>query len=747
VLTLLARAGRTLSELLPLQERGDELEQRFEALRREQHAAPAAPAAPTAPAAELPGAAAVEPTAGPAPVDAAPIAVEAPAAEAIEPSAEPELRLAAAPLVLRDPSEVDWTRFAGQEARELTVADAAPLVSGQSVVRVRAALLDRLASQAGEVSIRRARMENELAQMKNALSELDDNLERLRTQLRELELQAEAQISSRQEAARSLGSDFDPLEFDRYTRFQEVTRMLAESVNDVATVQRSLQRNVAAGEDELAAQSRLTRELQDDLLSSRMVEFESIAERLHRVVRQAGRESGKQVQLDIAGHGIELDRGVLERLIGAFEHLLRNAVVHGIETPEARKAAGKPEQGTIRIALSQEGNQVLIGFKDDGAGLNLARIREKALAQGLLQAGQTPGDNELMQLIFQPGFSTASQVTEMAGRGVGMDVVRAEVTTLGGYVLTRSTAGLGTEFDLRVPLTTALTQVVLLRVGELQVAVPASLVDSVLRLPNADLVAAYDSGRLKAGLGAKAVEVPIYWLGGLLAHNDHPQLHGKHAAVVLVHSGPDRIAIHVDEVVGNQEVVVKNLGPQLIHVPGLAGISLLASGSVALIYNPVALAERYGAAAVSRARLGGVPIVAAPVDQRPLAPLIMVVDDSLTVRRVSQRFLEREGLRVQLAKDGLDAMEQLAREELPDLILSDIEMPRMDGFDLVRNIRADARLKKLPVVMITSRIAEKHRDYAAQLGVQGYLGKPYDEETLLRLIRQHTATAPAAALT
>ena len=747
VLTLLARAGRTLSELLPLQERGDELEQRFEALRREQHAAPAAPAAPTAPtAAELPSAAAVEPTAGPAPVEAASIAVEMPAAEAVEPSAEPELRLAAAPLVLRDPSEVDWTRFAGQEARELTVADAAPLVSGQSVVRVRAALLDRLASQAGEVSIRRARMENELAQMKNALSELDDNLERLRTQLRELELQAEAQISSRQEAARSLGSDFDPLEFDRYTRFQEVTRMLAESVNDVATVQRSLQRNVAAGEDELAAQSRLTRELQDDLLSSRMVEFESIAERLHRVVRQAGRESGKQVQLDIAGHGIELDRGVLERLIGAFEHLLRNAVVHGIETPEARKAAGKPEQGTIRIALSQEGNQVLIGFKDDGAGLNLARIREKALAQGLLQAGQTPADNELMQLIFQPGFSTAAQVTEMAGRGVGMDVVRAEVTTLGGYVLTRSTAGLGTEFDLRVPLTTALTQVVLLRVGELQVAVPASLVDSVLRLPNADLVAAYDSGRLKAGLGAKAVEVPIYWLGGLLAHNDHPQLHGKHAAVVLVHSGPDRIAIHVDEVVGNQEVVVKNLGPQLIHVPGLAGISLLASGSVALIYNPVALAERYGAAAVSRARLGGVPIVAAPVDQRPLAPLIMVVDDSLTVRRVSQRFLEREGLRVQLAKDGLDAMEQLAREELPDLILSDIEMPRMDGFDLVRNIRADARLKKLPVVMITSRIAEKHRDYAAQLGVQGYLGKPYDEETLLRLIRQHTATAPAAAL-
>jgi chemosensory pili system protein ChpA (sensor histidine kinase/response regulator) len=562
--------------------------------------------------------------------------------------------------------------------------------------------------------------------------------------LRELEVQAEAQISSRQEAARASGSDFDPLEFDRYTRFQEVTRMLAESVNDVATVQRSLQRNVAAGEDELAAQSRLTRELQDDLLRSRMVEFESIGERLHRVVRQAARESGKQVQLEIQGHGIDLDRGVLERLIGAFEHLLRNSVVHGIEAPEQRTAAGKPLLGTIRIKLSQEGNQVLIAFSDDGAGLNLDRIRDKALRQGLIAEGHQPSDAELVQLIYAPGFSTASTVTEMAGRGVGMDVVRAEVNTLGGYVMTRTQSGKGSEFDLRVPLTTALTQVVLLRCGELQVAVPASLVDTVLRLPNADLTKAYESGQLKAGSGASALEVPIYWMGGLLAHTDHPVLHGKHAAVVLVHSGPDRIAIHVDEVLGNQEVVVKNLGPQLIHVPGLAGISLLASGSVALIYNPVALAERYGAKAVARAHAGGAEVIAPKIEQAPQAPLILVVDDSLTVRRVSQRFLEREGFRVQLAKDGLDAMEQLAREELPDMVLSDIEMPRMDGFDLVRNIRADGRLKDLPVVMITSRIAEKHREYAAQLGVQGYLGKPYDEDSLLQLIRQHTRAVQTA---
>ncbi len=761
---LMAAPSRTAGDLLPLQHRGDDLETEFERLRQSLRdgvkATPAPISAPVAPpavreaeptAVDLASFALPPKAAEPAPAVAAvlqpPVAAEPIEVPATDTTALPVSHVRApvelpaeVPALVLMPDAIDWQRFSGTDARELAAADAAPLVSAQAMVRVRASLLDRMAAQAGEVSIRRARMESELVQMKSALVELDDNLERLRTQLRELEVQAEAQISSRQEAAKASGNDFDPLEFDRFTRFQEVTRMLAESVNDVATVQRSLQRSVSQGEDELAAQSRLTRELQDDLLRSRMVEFDSLAERLHRVVRQASRESGKQVQLELAGGGIELDRGVLERLIGAFEHLLRNSVVHGIEAPEVRQKAGKPAIGNVRIRLAQEGNQVLIAFSDDGAGLNLASIREKAKRLSLFPAAHEPTEAELVQLIYSPGFSTASQVSELAGRGVGMDVVRSEVNTLGGYVLTRTQAGKGTEFDLRVPLTTALTQVVLLRCGELQVAVPASLVDTVLRMPNHQLESAYRQGQMKAG----NIDVPIYWLGGLMAHTDHPQLHGKHAAVVLVHSGPDRIAIHVDEVIGNQEVVVKNLGPQLMHVPGLAGISLLASGAVALIYNPVALAERYGAKALERAKAGGAAVIAEPEAVEVLAPLILVVDDSLTVRRVSQRFLEREGFRVMLAKDGLDALEQLGREDLPDMILSDIEMPRMDGFDLVRNIRSDERLRSLPVVMITSRIAEKHREYAQALGVQGYLGKPYDEELLLRLIREHTRSQVVA---
>lgn len=734
----LLRAGTAdHGQVQTLQHEGDALEHAFEELGRRLASAAAMPATPAV-------------VAPPPPVPAAkPVltAVEKPAAEA--PVDDTPVRPVASTFVDNKPAEpvreIDWSRFT--DTAEIA-AGSDNLAIGQALVRVRGSLLERMATQAGEVSIRRARMESELVQMKGALLDLDDNLDRIRAQLRELELQAEAQMHIQQEMAQQGGREFDPLEFDRYTRFQELTRMLAESVGDVATLQRSLGRNVQTGEDELAAQSRLTRELQDDLLRTRLVEFDSIGERMHRVVRQASRDSGKQVKLEIAGGQTELDRSVLERTAGAFEHLLRNSVAHGIETPEARTAAGKDATGTLRIEVSQHGNEVLLNFSDNGAGLNLARIRERGLQLGLISADAEPDDAQLKRLIFAPGFSTASQITELSGRGIGMDVVRAEVGTLGGTIETTSTAGQGTSFLLRLPLTTALTQVVLLKSADQVIAVPAALMASVQRVPVDAVETAYATGKLQhAGM-----EMPFYWLGGLLGHAGRGHVHGRYTHVVLVKTAQTALALHVDEVIGNQEVVVKNLGAQLNRVPGLAGISLLASGEVALIYNVVALADWYGLDAQARLAaahalsIGEVPqqqvvSVAETVTQ---APLVLVVDDSLTVRRVTQRFLERVGLRVMLAKDGLDAMEKLSGDELPSVVLSDIEMPRMDGFDLVRNMRADSRLASLPVIMITSRIAQKHRDYAAQLGVDHYLGKPYDEEYLLGLIQQFTQQAMAA---
>ncbi len=614
-----------------------------------------------------------------------------------------------------------------------------------AAVRVRPELLDRLVNQAGEVMTTRARMESELVTLRGSLKDLTGNLDRLRGQLRDIELQAETQMQSRLAQARDADQSFDPLEFDRFTRVQELTRMMAESVNDVATVQRNLQRAVESTEDSLVAQGRQTRELQRDLLRTRMVEFEGISERLYRVVRQASKETGKQVRLDITGGNIEMDRGVLDRMTAAFEHLLRNSVVHGIESPENRLSAGKPAEGQIEITLAQELNDVSVVFADDGGGLDLPRLREKALAQGLVAADTPISDAEAAQLVFEPGISTAREVSELAGRGIGMDVVRNDVVALGGRIETATQAGQGTNFKLVLPLTTAVTQVVMLRAGSLTLGVPSNLVELVRRVSADELAKAYASGSLMVAGEA----VPFFWTGALLQSSVQSlESKGRTLPVIIFRSAAQRVAMHVDEVLGNQEVVVKNLGTQLSRLPGLAGMSVLASGAVALIYNPVALAAVYGeqvrAWVASQQKLTkDMPADAPmPMDLAVNAvPLVLVVDDSITVRRVTQRLLQREGYRVTLAADGLQALEKLQAER-PTVVLSDIEMPRMDGFDLVRNIRSDARLSDLPVIMITSRIAEKHREHARELGVDHYLGKPYAEDELLALIG-HYAKATA----
>ena len=645
---------------------------------------------------------------------------------------------------------IDWSSVRADFQPGGTQAGAeAAAASSIAAVRVRPRLLDRLVNHAGEVSIARTRLSAQMQQMRGSVGDLTENLDRLRQQLRDIELQAETQLSTRMEAARAQQQNFDPLEFDRYTRFQELTRMMAESVNDVATVQRGLIRNLESAEDQLAAQSRLTRDLQDDLLRTRMVEFEGLSDRLYRVVRQAAKETGKQVRLDLVGGHTEVDRGVLDRMAGAFEHLLRNSVTHGIEDPATRQAQGKEPMGTVIVAVHQEGNEVAIEFRDDGAGLDLSRIRAKAEAQGLLTPDAEASDAELSQLIFTPGFSTAEAVTELAGRGIGMDVVRADVNAMGGRIETATAAGQGTSFKLILPLTTAVTKVVMVRCGDLVVSIPTNLVELVRRARAEEIEHAYATGTMPYA----DLTLPFFWFGALLQHRARGLAEGRTLPVVVVRSAQQRVALHVDEVLGNQDVVVKNLGPQLSRVPGLAGMTLLASGAVALIYNPVALATVYGNEAQTWARQARVadaaagqgdaqaqaPRIQAPLEA-PAAPLVLVVDDSLTVRRVTQRLLTREGYRVTLAKDGLDALEKMA-EEIPLVVLSDIEMPRMDGFDLVRNLRGDERWKDVPIVMITSRIAQKHRDYAAELGVNHYLGKPYSEEELVSLVARYTHAA------
>lgn len=599
-----------------------------------------------------------------------------------------------------------------------------------ALVRVRADILDRLVNQAGEVSITRSKMENEVGVLGASLSEFSDNLARLRRQLREVEMQAESQIASRM----AVGSEreFDPLEFDRFTRLQELTRMMAESVNDVASFHENLRHSVDAVTDDLVLQARLTRELQRDLMQIRMVPFASIAERLFRVARQSAKEVDKRVNLDIRGGGVEIDRSVLERMAAPFEHLLRNAIVHGIEPRDARQAAGKSETGELLVQVSQQGNEVAISFSDDGAGLDLERIRAKAHGAGLVATDAPLTDVQAAELIFTPGFSTADSLTELAGRGFGMDIVRSEALALGGRVETLTQAGLGMRFTIHLPLTLAVTQVVLLAASGKTYALPSVLVEQVLHLKGEQLEQVRAAGRIES----HGQSLALHHLSAMLGETPAAQATQRYAPVLLLRNGNDRLALQVDDVVGNREVVVKHVGPQLARMPGIAGATVLGTGDIVLILNPVALAQHleHHPELLSQYALASSEQHAASSALEVPTVRVMVVDDSLTVRRVMQRLFEREGYQVLLAKDGLDALEQLHALEpaaMPALLLVDVEMPRMDGFDLTRNVRSDDKTRAIPVVMITSRSADKHRAHAFELGVNAYFGKPFQEEELL----------------
>ncbi|MGE5665174.1 MAG: response regulator, partial [Betaproteobacteria bacterium] len=639
------------------------------------------------------------------------------------PAAAPESAAASAPA----------TQPAIAPVIELPRAPGAPAAAVASFIRVRADVLDRLVDQAGEVAIARSKLENEVGTMRASLADLTDNIGRLRGQLREVSIQAEAQITARGDSLSRESDKFDPLEFDRFTRLQELTRLLTESVEDVALVHGNMLKGLQMAEQDLTSQSRLTRELQQQLMRVRLVPFSNVSERLYRVARQAAKELDKRVHLEIRGAATEIDRGVLERMAGPFEHLVRNAIVHGIESPAARARAGKAETGELRIDVRQEGNEIVVNFGDDGAGLPLERIRARAEARGLVAPGQVLSERELMELVFAPGFSTADEITELAGRGVGMDVVRSELSGFGGRVTVNTEPGRGTRFTLYLPLTLAVTQVVLATVGERRYAIPAAMVEQVRRMRPMVMEQALAEGVIDLPPAGQVVLRPL----AQLADEPLAPLPHKPIPVVLVRSGDARLAIMVDEVSSNQEVVVKAVGAQVARLAGILGATILGSGEIVLILNPVQMITRAPEpAAIFEAKEPAVPSAAEPVVRG--VPTVMVVDDSITVRRVTQRLLERQGWEVMLAKDGVDALRQL-QDARPDVMLVDIETPRMDGFDRTRNLRGSRATANIPIIMITSRTADKHRSMAFDLGVNEYLGKPYQEDELVALIKRYTA--------
>jgi chemosensory pili system protein ChpA (sensor histidine kinase/response regulator) len=595
----------------------------------------------------------------------------------------------------------------------------------QEMARVDAELLDQLLNISGEASIARSRLEQQLGSIDFNLGELSRTVTRLKEQLRNLEIETEAQILHRHEDESSHRGDFDPLELDRYSSIQQFSRALAETANDVGSIQQLLENLGKETQNLLQQQARTITELQNGLMRTRMVPFQRHVQRLARIVRQAANDTGKRADLIVEGASGELDRQVLERMLPPFEHMLRNAVVHGIEKPRDRVAAGKPEAGRIILELHREGAEVMVRLTDDGGGMNLQAIRAKGAALGLIPAGQTLSDEDAMQLILEPGFSTAGTITQQAGRGVGMDVVATEIKRLGGALHMETKLGQGTVFTIRLPFTLAISHALVVRTGDEYYALPLPTVEGVLRLSKAEVMA--HLGRDASAFDYGGQKYRFQHLATFVALEPSPlPEQDVTIPVVLVRAGEHSTGLVADELVGSREIVVKSVGPQISSIRGISGATILGDGRIVIILDIGALVR-----AEWRGRAQPVPV--APKDKSDKRTFAMVVDDSITVRRVTQRLLERNGMRVLTARDGMDAV-TLLQDNIPDVILLDIEMPRMDGYEVAAHVRNDPRLKDVPIIMITSRVGEKHRARAIELGVDDYLGKPYQEAQLLDAI-------------
>jgi chemosensory pili system protein ChpA (sensor histidine kinase/response regulator) len=696
---------------------------------------PSRPAAAVAPPTPVAVTAPVSTAASPA---MPPPATTVPAGISVFVAAPPAVAAAHQPTVPSEPAAV----AAGEDSVTSLELSSAPVLPGREsapaerveMARVDADLLDTMLNNAGEVSIFRARLDQQVNSIDFNLAELARTVTRLKEQLRGLEIETEAQVLNRHQDVEPRRHDFDPLELDRYSSLQQYSRALAETSGDVASIQGLLETLTREAQNLLTQQSRVITELQNSLMRTRMVPFQRHVQRLTRLVRQAANDTGKRAELVVQGAAAELDRQMLERMVPPLEHMLRNAVVHGIEAPERRTALGKPDVGRISISLERDGAEVVIVVADDGAGISVKLIREKAIALGLTDPQAKLTDEEAVQLILEPGFSTAGHVTQAAGRGVGMDVVATEVKKLGGGLFIDTTAGMGSRFTIRLPFTLAISQALIVRVGEEIYALPLATVEGVVRLPR-NIVARH--------LGKDA---PLFEYGGQkyrfqqlgafvgMGPTRLPESEVS-ISVVLIRAGEHSTALVTDELVGSREIVVKSLGPQVSGIRGIAGATILGDGRIVIILDMGSLVRSEW-----RAR----PTETVVLDQRDRRTFALVVDDSITVRRVTQRLLERNGMRVLTAKDGVDAV-SLLQEHLPDIILLDIEMPRMDGYEVAAHVRNDPRLKDVPIVMITSRVSEKHRARAIELGVDDYLGKPYQESQLLDaiepLVNRRTAVA------
>lgn len=622
--------------------------------------------------------------------------------------------------------------------------------SSEETIRVPLEKLNELVRLASELIITRTTFDQRLGDLNRLTTELSPSIERLRRIATRLETQYEvAALASNslnqppqalngddnQSLASSFLSDFDELEFDRYTEFHLISRELSETTSDIRLVGTELNHLIGDFEGVIDNQGRISSELQDKLMRTRMLPFATLVTRLQRAVRVVAHKQGKLVDLVIDGEDVELDKQVLDQIADPLLHVLRNAVDHGIEPSELRQVMGKPQRGTIHLNVFYEGSQVVIQVEDDGAGLQPDRLRAKAVSTGYVSEMEASSltKAELHSLIFAPGFSTAETVDELSGRGVGLDVLKSNVYKLKGTVTADSEQGKRMTFTIRLPMTLAVSRALLVKANHETFALPLTSVDLISRIERNEIV----------GLGSEPVVrlgdaiYPLIRLGEVLQLKQLPDETVERVPVLVLNTGEKQVALLVDEIVEGREIVVKPLGSHLRHVHGITGATLMGDGRPVLILNPVELVEERAQTAPRRRfqRPAG-----ANARRKPLS--VMVVDDSVSVRRVVTNLIKSVGWEPATAKDGVEALEQLQSSAArPDAIIMDIEMPRMDGYELAATLRASSTFQSIPIVMLTSRAGEKHRRKALELGVSAYLVKPYTDTVLVNTIRQLAQTA------
>jgi chemosensory pili system protein ChpA (sensor histidine kinase/response regulator) len=632
---------------------------------------------------------------------------------------------------VKDETILDTVEDKTNSNANVSVEKLVPVVKKEEkqFIKVNSEVIDSLINEAGEIRLTRTTLEGMADNEKKSLNELKGSTYKLLKMFKEVEIQAESQIQAGKDK-HSEDNTFDPLEFDRYTRLQELTRFMNEIVADIQDTVIELDGFNKVQNSTISNQASLTNNVLDSLMKVRLVPFSSMNNRLYKVTRETAKELGKKVTLELHGENTEFDRIVLDKIITPIDHLLRNSISHGIEMPEERISSGKDVAGKIKITTQLEGNFIVISIEDDGAGINVEKIQSIGLKKGLLIPGKDYSKEEIIDLIFHNGFSTADAVSKVAGRGVGMDIVKSDVSALSGSITITTEREKGTKFTIVLPVALATNQAMLSEnLGKL-VAIPAILVNEVISCKKMILEESYAKGFVTS----RGKDYKLVYMGHLIGElnsNQKPEIK-NYNSVVLVNYLNEDLAVHVDKLQTTNEILIKKIGTHLSKVNGLLGVTLLGDGRQGIVVNPVMLEKHFE----NYVKHKKVESIVNKETQHSIDTIsVMVVDDSITVRRITSKILEKNNFHVILAKDGKDALEQL-QISTPDIILSDIEMPNMDGFELLKNLKNSDKYKNIPVIMITSRTADKHRNYAFELGVNGFLGKPFNEEELLEKINE-----------